>query len=158
MNRINCIIKHTLFQSTLTEIELLEQDRVFCLHDLEHYLSVARIMYILTLERGLNLQKDIIYATALLHDIGRAAQYKSSTPHALESATLAQSILKDCSYTSNEIDAILQAILSHNKKEQLSVLASVLEEADTLSRNCYHCKAYNECYWAEERKNKGVIV
>ena len=38
--------------------------------------NVARLMYIYALEEHLELPKELIYAAALLHDIGRAQQYQ----------------------------------------------------------------------------------
>lgn len=43
---------------------------------MEHFLSVARISYLMVLEKNLDIPKDIIYATAFLHDMGRADQYE----------------------------------------------------------------------------------
>ena len=32
----------------------------------------------------------------------------------------------------------------------------ILTKADKLSRNCFACKAYDECYWEENLKNKVI--
>lgn len=156
MNRVNKILYHSLYRSTLQEIEVFEKDRAFCLHNIEHFFNVARLMYILALEQNIAIEKDILYATALLHDIGRANQYKTQKPHAIESASIARSILSACDYTSAEIEQICHAIASHNQIGQETLLSSMLKQADKQSRNCFLCHAYKDCYWPEEQKNKGV--
>ena len=42
---------------------------------------MARIAYILNMEQDLGLEKEVIYAAAVLHDIGKYAQYEDGTPH-----------------------------------------------------------------------------
>ena len=37
-----------------------EKSRIFCKHDLQHSLDVARIAYILNLEADLKIEKEII--------------------------------------------------------------------------------------------------
>ncbi|MGI6684337.1 MAG: HD domain-containing protein [Bacillota bacterium] len=63
--------------------EQQEINREFCCHQMQHALDVARIYYILFLEKyqdgissdlknmSVDQTKELIYATALLHDIGR---------------------------------------------------------------------------------------
>ena len=60
--------------SVITKKEL---NRKFCCHNIEHSLDVARIGYIMILEQNLNIDKELFYAAALLHDAGRY----SGTPH-----------------------------------------------------------------------------
>ncbi len=43
----------------------------YCRHGLEHLLDVARISYIQVLEDGLDYDENVLYAAALLHDIGK---------------------------------------------------------------------------------------
>ena len=71
----------------------MKKDRIFCRHTPEHFLDVARLMYIYSLENKLNLSREIIYATALLHDIGRAQQYLSGISHDIAGAEIAGKIL-----------------------------------------------------------------
>ena len=40
------------FRSVLTKTQQAEEDREFCKHDLQHFVDVARITYILLLESG----------------------------------------------------------------------------------------------------------
>ena len=74
MERVNAICRHDLWRDSVREIARLERDRQFCRHDLVHFLDVARLAYIENLERGLGIDKELIYAAALLHDIGRHLQ------------------------------------------------------------------------------------
>ena len=61
-----------------------------------HFLDVARIGTIIALEEGLELDREWIYAAALLHDCGKHEQYENGTPHEQASARIAPEILKDC--------------------------------------------------------------
>lgn len=81
MKRVQEIWEHPLYQQNLKELTRLEADRIFCRHTPEHFLDVARLAYIFSLERGISCPRELIYCTALLHDIGRAEQYTVGTPH-----------------------------------------------------------------------------
>ena len=118
MDRYNLILNHPEYLKRLKKLRQLEQDRVFCRHDITHSLDVARIMYIISLEKKYNIDKDIIYATALLHDTGRIEQYNDNIPHNLASVKIAQSILSDCRYSDSEIEEICVAICKHKKKHR----------------------------------------
>ena len=95
MKRVDAILQDGRFQAGLQWVEKLEVQRIFCCHRLEHLLDVARIAWILVLEQQLPLQKDVVYATALLHDLGRYRQYEEAIPHHRASAELAAAILPD---------------------------------------------------------------
>ena len=75
MDKINQILAHPVWKESYEKIQELEKERIFCGHDLEHFLDVARIAYIETLERNLNISREKIYSAALLHDIGRHLEY-----------------------------------------------------------------------------------
>jgi uncharacterized protein len=153
-DKINLIIENQSFQYNLRKIEELEKCREFCRHDMQHFLDVARLMYITSLENGLNIPKYMIYATALLHDIGRGEQYEKGIPHHTASARLAKNILQQCKYNSEEIEEILEAIGNHrDNTEKLNSLSQVLYKCDKLSRDCIHCKAIDGCKWPIEKKN-----
>lgn len=80
MDRVNRIWRHPVYQEHYKKIQELESERIFCRHTPEHFLDVARLMYIYALEEHLELPKELIYAAALLHDIGRAQQYQYNIP------------------------------------------------------------------------------
>lgn len=159
MERVNEIIRNKEYNELLSEIEELEKDRVFCRHNMVHFLDVARIGSLICYEDGINIEKGLIYAAALLHDIGRGAQYKDGTPHEKASAELAGKILKQCGFSKNETAAIIEAIREHGNEgvKGRKDLAGVLYRADKLSRKCFECKAINECHKSVDKKNMWVF-
>ena len=155
MERVNAILRHPLFLAGLGRVDEYERDRVFCGHGMGHLLDVARIAYILCLEADLIFDKEIVYTTALLHDIGRWRQYEDETPHEQEGARMAAEILPQCGFSDSEIEIIRDAILSHrNHSGEKPGLGGVLYRADKLSRPCFACGAGEECNW--EKKNEGL--
>lgn len=145
MDRINCILEDKEFQMYLKKNEELEVDRIFCHHDITHFLDVCRIAMIINLERKLNINKELIYGGGLLHDIGRWVEYNTGKDHALASAELAEPILRRCGFTQLEIEEITLAIRSHRNKEHRTDLSSILYEGDKASRLCFNCKAKDKC-------------
>ncbi|MDY4812286.1 MAG: HD domain-containing protein [Ruminococcus sp.] len=158
MIRVNKILNYSLFIQCMEEIHKAEKERIFCCHGIDHLLSVARIMWINAMENNMGIDKEIIYATALLHDIGRSRAYRHKTDHAMKSGEIAQQILAETDFNKEEIDKIIYAIIHHNDSEETTDLCSLLRTADKQSRNCFACPAYKECYWDENKKNKGVTV
>ena len=93
MKRVNAILAHPLYRECYTRLEELEKDRIFCRHQMTHLLDVARIAYISNMEQGLGIEKEVIYAAALLHDIGKYVQYEDGTPHEQSGEKIASEIL-----------------------------------------------------------------
>ena len=159
MERLEQIMKHPVYRSQQSRIEQLEKERIFCRHGVEHALDVARIFYILTLEQGMSYQKDVVYGTAILHDIGRAVQYEENRAHHEAGAELANAILSECGYEDGEIAIMVEAIRLHHTRPQTDQklgFADLLYQADKMSRPCFSCKAYKECYWEQEKRNLNV--
>lgn len=158
MKQINYIIEHPVYREALAEIAQREENRIFCKHDTNHFMSVARIAMILNLKEEKHVEKKLIYATALLHDCGRHLQYDKKIPHEVASAQIAEPILKDCGFRKKEIIQIKQAILLHRnaKESKKYALADIIYRADKLSRECYFCKASKECDWKKGKKNKEI--
>ncbi|MGN0431468.1 MAG: HD domain-containing protein [Lachnospiraceae bacterium] len=158
MERIDKILNHNLFLEYLRLNEEAECDRIFCHHDMVHFLDVARIAWILNLEEKLGLAKEWIYAAALLHDIGRHIQYADGMPHEKASALLAPEILRDCGFDDKETDVIVSAIATHRNKEIAAEasLNGILYRADKASRPCFACKAEKQCDWKKDKKNKTI--
>lgn len=159
MQRVNQIFQNKKYQKHIKRIRKYEKKRKFCRHDMEHIMSVARIAYILNLELNLGIDKEIIYGTALLHDVGRDVQYKDGTPHEAASAKIAPVILKKCGYTEEEIMPMVEAIENHRNdsiKDELS-LRGILFRADKLSRNCFACDVTDECNWKGDKKNERIV-
>lgn len=157
MARVNAIWHHPLYQKNLNELIRLEKDRIFCRHTPEHFLDVARLAYIFALERGLVCSRELIYCTALLHDIGRAKQYADGTPHDEAGVQIAEKILSDLNFTPEEKSQILTAIGEHRSLgENVPPLSQILYEADKKSRMCFLCPAEQECYWSSDKKNMTI--
>jgi len=168
MERINRILTDSDYRKYIEKNCAAEEERIFCRHNMEHFLDVARIAWILNLEEQLGITKEWIYAAALLHDIGRHVQYENGIPHEEASAQLASAILKRCGFASEEEAVILEAIRGHRDAASLEAirghgdaqnvssekdLAAVICRADKLSRACYTCPVSEECNWSREKKN-----
>ena len=157
MKRVQAVWEHPLYQQNLKDLTQLEADRVFCRHTPEHFLDVARLAYIFALERKLNCSRELIYCTALLHDIGRAEQYTTGTPHDEAGVRIAETILSDLDFSSEEKESILSAIEEHRSSgKETSILSQLIYEADKKSRNCFLCEAEPQCYWSPQKKNMTI--
>ena len=123
---------------------------------MSHFLDVARIAALLNEEEDLGIPKECIYATALLHDIGRHVQYEDGTPHELAGAVLARDILEDTGFEKAEQELILEAIRNHRNRDAACErnLCGILYRADKLSRPCFACDAAEQCNWDEGKKNR----
>ncbi|EGY76362.1 HD domain-containing protein [Peptoniphilus indolicus] len=152
MENSNIIFNLDFIQDLLKDLKTLEDDRIYCRHNLTHFLDVARICYILCLENNIYISKDVIYSAALLHDLGRAYEYKNGTPHDLASIDIAKKALFSTNFTNDEKDLILSAIKHHRKKSDFLNFESLFYKADKLSRDCYNCKAEG-CKWGNHKKN-----
>ncbi len=160
MERVEKIRMHPLYVKHQKRIDELEVNRIFCCHGVNHSLDVARILYILALEQGLSYEKDIIYATALLHDLGRGLEYEKSMSHHEMGANLAKQILCECDFSDEEIVLITETIARHRTGEakqenakQQRLFCELFYQADKMSRNCFDCEASDACYWEEEKRN-----
>lgn len=155
MERVNRICRHPLWRESMEQICELEQERIFCKHDAAHCMDVARLAFLENLENHLGIERELIYAAALLHDIGRHLQCRESTPHEQGSAALAETILADCDYSPAEREEIVSAILRHRTPgtETRNDLAGLLYRADKVSRMCLFCNAAGACHWPDDKKN-----
>lgn len=153
-SRIRRIENHPRFRELCRKLLDAEQPRLFCRHNPEHFLDVARLMYIYALEDGAELPRELIYAAALLHDLGRLEQMNGGRPHEIGSAEIAGEILRDCGFEAPEIAAVQGAILAHREPGRAGDRLGVyLYRADKASRNCFLCPAREQCNWPEEKKN-----
>ncbi len=163
VRRLEAIRNHPLYHSSLCRLSKLEKDRTFCCHGMEHLLDVARIAYIRSLERGLSISRDLIYASSLLHDIGKWQQYETGTPHELASEQIAKEILnsfpESLKFSPDETRQILTAILGHRRlRPDPEPLEALLYESDKASRSCFCCPALAKCNWDNEKKNMEIII
>lgn len=163
MPRVDAVWENALYQREYRRLEELERDRVFCRHGLRHLLDCARIMWILNLERGLGLDREVVYATALLHDIGKARQYETGEPHDVAGERTAREILQalpaEHAFSSKEIDAICTAICGHRRlREDPEPLERLLYQADKASRACFACPpgVRAACSWSDAKKNLDI--
>lgn len=154
------VLKHPVFTRELRLIEGSERTREFCKHDMTHLLDVARIAYILCLEKRLEIPKYAVYIAALLHDIGRGREYTDGTPHELAGIKLAMIVLEDIGLEDEDIRLISDAIGNHREEGSAETddLSGILYIADKLSRTCYRCNAYEECNWADGKRNETIII
>ena len=152
LTQTNRLLNLPEYQDYLQRIEAHEKDRRLCRHNLAHFLDVARIATVIANEDGLSLNRDLIYTTALLHDIGRFVQYENGTPHERASHDLAVGLLRHLDFSSEDQSVILEAILSHRTANTQGFNA-VFYQADKKSRACYGCAAQEECNLNNEKKN-----
>lgn len=159
MFRIDKIIANSLFLETMKRLSGLESERRFCKHDWSHAMDVARIAYIISLERKLGLTKELIYASALLHDLGRVRQYEEGISHEQAGILLAEQILLESGFEQEEIQIITSAISGHSNNQNVieNSLADILYQADKKSRLCFSCPAAGQCNWPDNRKNITIV-
>lgn len=159
MERVNLIYQHPVFKECCEQIDKWEENRIFCSHNREHFLDVARVAMIINIEENFGIENYIIYGAALLHDIGRHLQYEKGIPHERASAEIALGILRDCGYGSKECERIVEAILFHrnNDIKDEKNLKGLLYRADKASRCCFWCKAKEECNWKDNKKNRRLM-
>ena len=87
------------YRENVKKIARLEADRIYCRHNMEHFMDVARLAQIRNLKEQLGLDEEMIYLYALLHDIGRMKEYEQGISHAAASAEFAGEI---CDYRLSE--------------------------------------------------------
>lgn len=160
MERIQKIFKHPLYRENFYKLQEAEKDRKYCRHDLSHFMDVARISYIYSLEEGEDVDKVLIYAAALLHDIGRARQLEEGIPHEAAGAELAEEILEAVGFNEEHVSLITKAIALHRNADENfpSKLAEYIYRADKASRKCYCCKAAEDCKWEHDRRNREIYI
>lgn len=152
MKRVNDILNNRVYREYLYRLEIYEESREFCRHNMEHFLAMARIAYIIVLEEGLGYSKELIYSIGLLHDIGRVLEYEKGIPHHEASIIISKEILNEIDFSNYEKEIILKAIKNHRVKSE-DRLSDIIYRSDKLSRNCIQCKAIKDCYWSDEKKN-----
>ena len=155
----NLIISNKNYLRLVRELEELEKDRIFCGHDMEHFLSVARITVILCAEKCIDADPDVIYSAALLHDIGRIEEYTNGISHDEASAVTAAEILAEIGCPEHKKDEIIKLISSHRRSDSSdTVLGALFYTADKRSRSCFSCKAKDKCKWPEHKRNYTIGV
>jgi uncharacterized protein len=105
-------------------------------HDINHVMRVYNLC--LNLAKGQNVDKEMLQAATLLHDIGGEKEIldkSGKTDHAVESAKMAEPILKKLNFPMEKIKQIQDCIISHrykNSHEPKTLEAKLLFDADKL--------------------------
>lgn len=159
MNRVNRILAHREFRRLTAQLEEAEQGRIFCGHGMEHLLSVARLMALISAEEKLSIPRPLIYGAALVHDLGRAEEYRGGRSHEEAGPELAAPILAQSGFSAREQEAILTAVREHRSgwQGQRSPLGQLLFQADKESRPCFACPARPACNWSPEKQNLTLL-
>lgn len=121
----------------INEIEKYVRGTMVCPgHNIEHVLRVYNLC--LTLAKGLTIDREVLQAATLLHDIGGAKEYadkSGKTDHAVESAKIAEPLLKNLGFAKEKIEHIKKCIISHrfkNGHKPESLEAKILFDADKI--------------------------
>lgn len=155
----NKVLNDSIYINDVKRLADMERDRIFCRHDMEHFLSVARLTIIMCNERNISVDPDIVYTAALLHDIGRIEQYRSGIPHDTASAENAHSVLERVGCDELMKQNIISLILSHrNENLSKNSLENIFRKADKKSRMCFFCSAQKECFWENDKRNMKIEV
>lgn len=160
--QIERLLQHPIYQKRLALLQELEGNRIYCGHDLSHFFAVGRIAETLSKENHLSHSNDVLWASALLHDMGRVEQYQQGISHDKASVAFAREILLSLGWDQADMELVCEAIGSHSKRfavkdrwenrTELRSLAEVLSFADHFSRKCYECKGADSCKWPEEER------
>lgn len=132
MKFVDRLLQETEYLRLLEKLERLEQDRIFCRHDLVHLLDTARIAWIRCLEQKLELEKEQLYLAALLHDVGRIWEYEKGIPHEEASVALAGQLLAEIQYPKERSVVILDAIGNHRSSSMTEKRGVIPESNDIL--------------------------
>jgi len=109
-----------------------------CMRDSAHdRLHVYRVLYsALDIAKDHALDKEVLIASALLHDIARDAQYKNSAvDHAAAGAVMAQRFLVSIGWPQAKADHVRACIATHrfrNDNPPESIEAKIIYDADKL--------------------------
>lgn len=98
MEYVARLLHQEQYRKTVKKIARLEADRIYCRHNMEHFMDVARLAQIRNLKEQLGLDEEMIYLYALLHDIGRMKEYEQGISHAAASAEFAGEIFATIGY------------------------------------------------------------
>lgn len=166
------------YRQRLSRLGKLEEERVYCGHDMRHFTDVARLAQLRNLTENMKQDKEMIYLYALLHDMGRVAEYEQGISHAEASAEYAGEILVHIGYPQEKTAVIQHAIRGHRgvaeqfgtgrfvaagnaakcsppeEDRQADTFTALMKWADKASRMCFLCEAQDTCKWSNEQKNK----
>ncbi len=116
--------------------EIVAKELSCSAHDMEHVLRVYNLA--LRLAEGDDIDKDVLRAAALLHDIARVKEDKDSsgkTDHAVLGAKMAGPILRKLDFSEKQVRHVQECIVSHRYRtgcRAKSREAQILFDADKL--------------------------
>lgn len=141
------ILRHEKYWHYLRENGEADKARNLCLHDLQHAVDTARVAHLYALKEGLDLDEDLLYSAALLHDIAKWKQIRDGTvDHAAAGAVLAEAILREIGMEAEDTARIVDAIRTHRHRDPKGPdLNRALYEGDKSSRFCLLCKNIGHC-------------
>lgn len=155
----NKVLTDSVYISETAKLAEIEKNRIFCRHDTEHFLNVARITLIMCMEMKKKVNPDIVYTASLLHDIGRLEEYQNGTPHDIAGVKKARYILERVGCNDKMKQKILSLIESHRSENvPENSLEDIFRRADKKSRMCFCCNARSSCFWSEEKRNMKIEV
>lgn len=113
--------------------------------------------------------RDVVYAAALLHDMGRVVQYETGEPHHEAGQRYARELLGELAdpvrFTAAETEAIACAVGEHRSdgagaaaSPAAATLAGLLRASDKAARACWACPARATCAWPPEKMNETLRV
>jgi len=121
----------------IKEIVKKEMEGLGPSHDFSHVMRVYKLCCFLgKYEKSVDL--EVLKIAALLHDIGRKKEDLDKTgkiDHAIESAKMAEKILRRLRFSKEKIEKIKECIISHRFKTNLkpmTIEAKILSDADKL--------------------------
>jgi uncharacterized protein len=117
--------------------EIVEKEMRVCpAHDINHIMRVYNLS--MEIVKRENVDLEVLQAAALLHDIGGEKEMQDSTGktcHAIESAKIAEPILRELGFKEEKIKHICDCIISHRYrsiKKPETKEAQILFDADRL--------------------------
>jgi len=112
--------------------EILGWDEV---HGFPHVVRVLRNTLELAGKSSLNVDYEVLIASALVHDVGRPFEKQLGENHAVISARIAPFILARCGFPSEKVDDVCRAVESHSFSlgiKPSSAEGAILSDADKL--------------------------
>lgn len=102
-------------------------------HTLDHTMRVFSLC--LRLSEGLQVNRRVLEAASLLHDIGRPQEISTGISHSIVSGQMSRGILTETGYSEREIEQVVAAIRTHRFSEGIeptSLEGEILSDADKI--------------------------
>jgi len=103
-------------------------------HAWAHIQRVVHLCELITKKEGLNVDLDVVRIAALLHDIAKDKETRS-TDHGDKGALMAEELLQSLGFSDKKTKLITDAIRAHtNRDEPASTEAKILRDADFIDK------------------------